>query len=143
MSLVNHAINEMNIAWPENEPMQDAIKENILELIKVFSEQGHSGSSAPYVLEYFNKLARFEPINPLTGEDDEWADRGNGLFQNIRCSEVFKNGKNGQAYWINGNIFRNQDGVTFTSNNSSVPVTFPWVRPESNIVDVFEHPEAE
>lgn len=143
MSLVNHAINEMNIAWPESEPMQDAVKENILELIKVFSEQGHSGMSAPYVLEHFNKLARFEPIKPLTGEDDEWVECSDGVFQNIRCSEVFKNGKDGQAYWINGNIFRNQDGVTFTSDKSSVAVTFPWVRPEPNIVDVYERTESE
>lgn len=137
-NLVEHAKKEMELAWPESESMQDLIKENILELIEVFGKQGHSGTSAPYVLSYFQKLANFEPILPLTGEDDEWQDVGDNTFQNKRCSEVFKEGKDGKAYWIHGNIFRNQNGVCFTSDKSSVAVEFPWVRPEPNYVDVFE-----
>lgn len=137
-NLTEYAIKEMELAWPESEPMQDAIKKNILDLIKVFESQGHSGMTAPYVLEHFNKLARFEPIKPLTGDDDEWHECSDGVLQNIRCSEVFKDGKDGQAYWIYGNVFRNQNGCTFTSSKSSVAIEFPWVRPEPNIVDVFE-----
>ena len=137
-NLAEYAEKEMQLAWPEKCEMQDMIKENILELIEIFSSQGHSGMTAPYVLEHFNKLARFEPIKPLTGDDDEWHECSDGVYQNKRCSEVFKNGKSGQAYWINGNVFRNQDGHTYTSDKSSVAINFPWTRPKPNVVDVFE-----
>ena len=137
MYLIEFAKKEMDIAWPESEEMQDMVKENVLELIKVFNEQGHSGFSAPYVLRVFDKLAHFKPLSPLTGEDSEWMDAGNNMYQNIRCSAVFKEGKDGDAYWLDGNIFRDQNGCTFTNQNSIVKVVFPWVMPESNIVDVF------
>ena len=50
------------------------IMENLFELLAVFSTQGHSGSSAPHCISMFKKLASFEPLSPLTGEDDEWND---------------------------------------------------------------------
>ena len=138
MSLIEHAKREMAIAWPEQDEMQDLIKENILDLLKVFSEQGHSGMTAPYVVNLFEKLAMFKPINPLTGADDEWMEYADGMFQNIRDSEVFKGSKDGPAYWISGNIFRDQNGCTYTCDKSRVPVEFPWVRPESTVIDVYD-----
>ena len=137
MSMVDFAKEEMNIAWPESDEMQDMVKENVLELMSVFQKQGHSGFSAPYVLNVFNKLAMHKPITPLTGDDSEWSDVGNDMYQNNRCSAVFKDGKDGDAYWINGNIFRDQNGCTFTNEHSRVKVVFPWVMPESKIIDVF------
>lgn len=136
MSLLSYAEKEMKLAWPEDEPMQDMVKEDVLELLKVFAAQGHSGMSAPYVLSVFNTLVRFEPLSPLTGEDSEWTEVGEDTFQNNRCSEVFKEGKDGEAYWINGKIFRDKSGCTYTNKNSRVPVVFPWTRPEPEIVDV-------
>jgi hypothetical protein len=100
------------------------IAENIFALLKVFGEQGHSGTSAPYVADLFNKLAKLEPAAPLQGTDDEWVEVGDGLFQNNRCSHVFK--ENGQAYDIEGIIFRDPDGTCCTNRNSRVTVTFPY-----------------
>lgn len=136
--LINHAKNEMDIAWPEECEMQALVRENILELVEVFSKQGHTGMSAPYVLAHFQKLANFETITPLTGEESEWVEVGENLFQNKRDGEVFKKGYNGQAYWISGNVFRDQNGSTFTCSKSRVAISFPWTKPQSNIVDVFE-----
>lgn len=136
MSLVTHAKREMELAWPESEEMQDMVKANVLELMKVFAEQGHSGFSASYVLNTFYKLAKFEVISPLTGADDEWMEVGLGVFQNIRCSEVFKEGEKGEAYWIAGRVFREPDGSTYTNKDSRVPIVFPWTQPEREIVDV-------
>ena len=136
MGLITHAEKEMELAWPKSNEMQDAVKKDVLQLIEVFAKQGHSGMSAPYVLGVFTKLARFEPLSPLTGADDEWTEASEGIFQNNRCGEVFKCGKNGEAYWINGKIFREPNGCTYTSKESCVPVTFPWVKPEPEIVDV-------
>ena len=137
MSIVDFAKEEMNLAWPESDEMQDMVKENVLELMSVFQKQGHSGFSAPYVLNIFNKLAMYKPITPLTGDDSEWNEVGNDMYQNNRCSAVFKDGKDGDAYWLDGNIFRDKDGCTFTNEHSRVKVVFPWVMPEPKIIDVF------
>jgi hypothetical protein len=90
-----------------------------------FSKQGHSGSTAPYAVGVLEKLLMFEPLKPLTGEDDEWNEVGTGVFQNRRCSHVFKSESDG-AYDIEGIIWRDADGCTFTSYESRVPVTFPY-----------------
>jgi len=45
------------------------IMENVLELLEVFGEQGHSGFSAPICISMFRQLAMFEPLGPLTGAD--------------------------------------------------------------------------
>ena len=137
MSLITHAKKEMERMWPEPDDMQDMVKANVLELLEVFSNQGHSGSSAPYVLGLFRALAMQEPSEPLTGEDDEWMEVFPNTYQNIRYSSVFKKGKDGQAYWLDGNIFRAQNGCTFTNECSRVKVEFPWTMPESKVIDVF------
>ena len=61
--------------------------------MKSFADHGHSGSSAPYAVDLFAKLALQKPIVPLTGEDYEWVhiDMGDDMqYQNKRCSSVFK-----------------------------------------------------
>lgn len=52
--------------------MQDLINKNILEIIEVFSNQGHSGFSAGYAISVLERLLRYKPLTPLTGEPDEW-----------------------------------------------------------------------
>lgn len=106
---------------------------NVLQLIKVFSEQGHSGFSASHCVGLFTKLAKYEPIGPLTGEDDEWVEVGPGIFQNRRMGGVFK--ENGEAYFIDGKIWRNQRGECYTNFQSRVPVKFPCT-PKSEYIDV-------
>lgn len=80
--------------------MQEAICKHVLKLLDVFDGEGHSGSSAPYTINLFSKLAAFEPIAPITGEDWEWNEASTGVYQNKRCSHVFKQADrfNGQAY---------------------------------------------
>ena len=82
MGIVDHAEKEFKIAgWlDENgeakEEMQGMVMDNLRELLEAFSKQGHSGSSAPYVIAHFERLAKFGLLSPLTGEDDEWMDVG-------------------------------------------------------------------
>lgn len=148
MSLLSHAQKEFRAAgWTDengkfNDEMQEAICKDALEIIGLFSEQGHSGSSAPYLLSILNKLLQFEPLVPLTGEDWEWNEVSDGVFQNNRCSRVFKQADrfNGQAYDIDGKVFREPSGAYYTSKNSSVPITFPYT-PRTEYVDV--DPETE
>ena len=141
-----HALTEFKAAgWLDDDgnyidEMQEAICNHVLELIKVFSDEGHSGSTAPYTIDLFKKLAMFEPIVPLTGEDWEWTEiaremsgSNNGtVYQNKRCSRVFKDDDG--AYDIDGKVFynwyTNENGKRFksyyTSRDSRVPVTFPY-----------------
>ena len=81
----------------------------------------------------FEKVARFEPLTPLNGDEDEWNEVGEGVFQNRRCDRVFK--EKGGAYDSEGKIFREPDGDCFTSIDSHVPVTFPYT-PKREYVDV-------
>lgn len=141
-NLTSHALNEFRAAgWADSDgfikdEMQAAICDHVLKLLEVFADEGHSGSTAPYTVSLFEKLAMFEPIVPLTGEDWEWVEVGPGVFQNKRCSHVFKNRDcfNGQAYDIQGIVFydwyTDEDGVKskshFTCGDSHVPITFPY-----------------
>ena len=119
-----------------DDEMQEAICDHVLKLLEVFSDEGHSGSSAPYAVNVFKTLAMFEPLVPLTGEDWEWNEVHDGVFQNKRCSHVFKQADrfDGQAYDIDGIIFydwyTNDNGEKiksyFTSKESCVPITFPY-----------------
>lgn len=138
-----HALMEFKAAgWLDGtgayrDEMQAAICEHVLTLLKVFADEGHSGSTAPYAVNMFKKLAMFEPLVPLTGEDWEWHEASEGVFQNKRCSRVFKQADrfNGQAYDIDGRVFYEwyTDKETgekykshYTSRDSFVPVTFPY-----------------
>lgn len=107
--------------------------EAVMKMIRVFAEEGHSGFSANMAVNIFSRLAKYEPLTPLTGADDEWTEVEPGVFQNKRCGHVFK--QNGEAYDIDGKIFREPDGVCFTNSDSRVPVTFPYT-PKHEYVDV-------
>ena len=122
----------------DSEDINDLAVANILELLEVFAGQGHSGFSASYVLGAFSKLANFEALTPLTGEDWEWADisdySDDPVCQNKRDSRVFKR-KDGTSYFINGKVFVEPNGGTYTSRNSLIDVEFPYT-PETVYVNV-------
>lgn len=129
MSLHEYAEREMALAWPESDDMQDAIKKDVLQIIDIFSEQGHSGMSGAYVLNVLGRLLRFKPLSPLTGSDEEWGEPGHDFSQqNKRCSSVFrKNFDNSTAYDSDGKVFSDDGGETFYScYESHIPVTFPY-----------------
>ena len=86
----------------------------VLELIEVFAKQGHSGMSAPMVVNIFKDLANFKPINAIKGTDDEWVEVSDGTFQNKRLSAVFKEGKDGKPYYLDAIVWQYEDGGAFT-----------------------------
>lgn len=141
-NLKEHALREFKAigykSIEEEEGPNKWIQQNILELLEVFSNQGHSGFSAPYCIGLFNKLASFEPLCPLTGEPEEWNDTSHmssrPVWQNKRCSHVFKDA-DGQAYDIQGKVFREPDGSCYTSKESRVYVEFPYT-PKTEYIDV-------
>lgn len=110
------------------------IGDAVMKMIKVFADEGHSGVSAPMAINIFERVARFEPLTPLTGADDEWMEVGEGTWQNIRCSHVFKEA-DGRAYDMQGKVFREPNGACYTSRDSRVYLTFPCT-PKIEYVDV-------
>lgn len=143
MSLVEHAREELKRLRDVDEPddMQDVIEKNILEIIETFSKQGHSGFSSSYCIPIINSLLKFEPITPLTGEEDEWCEISDGIFQNKRLSTVFKdkNRFEGKPYWLDGKIFSNDNGLSwYTNSNSCVLVEFPFMPREPEKIFVKE-----
>ena len=132
--------------------MQALICANVLDLLNVFDKQGHSGSSAPYAINMFRRLVNFKAITPLTGEDWEWHDTGHN-YQNKRASHVFKD-YDGNCYDIDGKVFwewampyEGRDPQEpfksyYTSRESRVPVTFPYVVPDKPIYE-YRHSDAD
>jgi hypothetical protein len=135
MSFKSHAEKELALSGlgPDCTDINKMMRDHILKMIEVFADEGHSGFSASYAVSILEKLLRFEPITPLTGDDDEWMEVHNGTYQNNRCGRVFKD-ENGNAYDIEGRVFYDEyideDGETrkshFTCFESRTPVTFPY-----------------
>ena len=74
----------------EGRKMQESINNNILEMVKIFSDYGHSGFSAEYTINILIKLLRQENLTPLTLKDDEFVEVAEGIFQNVRDYKIFK-----------------------------------------------------
>lgn len=74
-----------------------------LELLKKFAEQNHSGMSAQLTLGVFTKLAKWQPLTPLTGDENEWSNFLDGPAslgqQNLRDSSVFRDRKSVEEPW--------------------------------------------
>jgi hypothetical protein len=144
-NLIEHAKRELKAVGyiPLEQEQEDGpnkwMQENLIELLEVFSNQKHSGFSAKYCIAYFNKLANFEPLVPITGEDWEWLEVGTDMWQNIRCGKVFKD-QHGQAYDSEGKIFVEPNGCIFISSKSRVNITFPYV-PKTEYVQVTDEHE--
>ena len=124
-NLIEHAKREfLKLGYLPIEECEDDpnkwIQENVLELLDVFSKQGHSGSSAPYTINMFKKLASFEPIAPILCTDDEWFNymdtNIDEAYQNNRCSAVFKENKDGKPYYLDAITWRNQHDCTYSGS---------------------------
>ena len=117
---------------------QTLINTKITELITLLVEQAKDGFNvSPSVKTLTNMLNR-SYINPLTGEDDEWMEISDGVYQNLKCSRIFKD-KNlfdGKPYYTEGKAFSIDGGKSFFQNmDSRVPVEFPlYELPETEYI---------
>lgn len=140
-STVKHAKRELALLGyiPLDQEQEDgpnkAAQENILQLLEVFDKQEKTLDSARYVIGMFFKLASLEPLRPLTGDDSEWEKIDYQTFENIRSPRVFKNINTGIAFDIEGKVFEDPDGARFTSKDSLVEITFPYV-PHTTVVKI-------
>jgi len=94
-SLKEHTIRELELAglFDKDSDYDGMIGAAVIDLIKVFAEQGHSGMSASIVRELFYKLSNFENLTEITNNTNEWYDVsemfGYNLWQNKRNSALF------------------------------------------------------
>lgn len=145
-NLVTHAENELAHMLTSDCEMDQLMAEQVIELIELFSKHGHSGFSAPYAIDLFSRLAKYDIIRPLLGNDEEWChistDDTYELYQNKRASHVFKHVYSDNTpdyiYDINGKVFRESNGCTFTNGDSRVQVQMPYI-PHTEYIDVIEN----
>lgn len=133
---LRHAKEEWAIAFPDKDDMQEAIGEHVLDMVAMFGLEGHSGFSAGYARQYIDKALRFEPFSPLTGAESEWGEPFdfNGSQQNKRCGRIFRD-KDGKAYNIEGKVFVEPSGSSYTGKDSRVYIEFPYI-PHTEFVQV-------
>lgn len=129
-NFLKHAERELEFLDTDDD-MNQEMRKDILQMIVMFSSQGHSGFSANYAQSVLRPLLRYEPIGPLTGEESEWGSPydESGTRQNKRCGGVFKS-RDGKSYYIGAITF---DEMTeggeisgFTNINSKQPIEFPF-----------------
>lgn len=120
----------------------EMLNEAILEIVEVFAKQGHSGYSAKLAAEAAGRLMNFKPLTPLTGENDEWYDRGEGTWQNKRHTSLFKD-ETGFCYDLAGVTFEYVDepGNYFTNGDlvrryyKGIPrIKFPYMPADKPVV---------
>ncbi len=143
-NLVDYARKELTRAgYFGGEPMDELMANHVIDLITVFSEGGHSGFTASVARGLFHSLSNCEPILPLNGDESEWSHISKDmylgdheLYQNNRCSHVFKEVKNGveTIYDSEAIVFRDKDGC-FTSSDSRKEIEFPYY-PKKEYVNV-------
>ena len=122
----------------------------IKKIIKVFGNQGHSGCSAPMeagvLANTIKNVLAFKPLSPITGNDGEWTNVHDAIYQNKRLSAVFKDGANGKPYYLDAVVWKNQTGSCYTGQAlksdgtkilSRQYIKFPFV-PKTFYVDVIE-----
>jgi hypothetical protein len=100
-NLVEHAEREMRRAGLFNEDADygGAHAHCVLELIKVFASQGHSGASAMLVRKLFHHLSNFENLTELNNDPNEWMEIGENVWQSTRNPEAFSR-DHGKTYYL-------------------------------------------
>ncbi len=131
-------------------------EKEILALCEAFGNSGQSGGSAPYVAsaisESIRKLCLKEPICDITGHESEWVDvsemMDRKLWQNLRCSALFKE-ENNKCNYINAIVWQGEEEYdTFTGRvyiddenfeliSSSQNVKLPF-KPKTFYIDVIK-----
>lgn len=95
MSLVQHAQRELELAglFDKNSDYDGGIAKAVMQLMRVFAKQGHSGFSAHQTLLIFLKLSNFENLTPITSNPEDWEDRsdicGEPMWQCKRNPALF------------------------------------------------------
>jgi len=101
--LIQHAEAEMRRAglYDDDADYGGMVPDAVLNVVRAFAGDGHSGSSAELVASILEKVLRFEPLTPLTPDPAEWMDvsdvSGVEMWQSLRNPTFFS--EDGGASW--------------------------------------------
>ena len=144
--LVEFAEGELNLLLKsckdsESLKTQKAVNDDILDIIKLFSSQGHSGFSAGYSLNILKRLLDYKPLSAITGDEDEWEQLNYSpdlAYQNKRCPSLFRDA-DGKVYNVEARVFSDDNGHTwYNCKESREYVELPYevpAKPECVIID--------
>ena len=104
----------------------------VMDLMKVFASQGHSGFSAQLTRELFNLVSDYKPLSPLTDNPDEWMEVGDqmpprtpggegSVWQSRRNPEAFSE-DSGKTYYLLSDMDvkgKEENGATYTTTDRS------------------------
>lgn len=131
-NLLNYAKKELDVLDDGSE-MQKEVNKDILDIVRVFSSQGHSGFSGSYALRMLNKLLQFYPLTPLKGTDEEWGTEADDK-QNKRYYSCFKD-ENGAAFDTARFSYCDPgDHCSYFNSGLSYKVKFPYMPRESYVI---------
>lgn len=132
-NLLNYAKKELDVLDDGSE-MQKEVNKDILDIVRVFSSQGHSGFSTSYTVRILSNLLQFRPLTPLEGTDDEWCTIEDGQKQNKRYSACFKD-DDGLIYDINHfSYYDPGDHCSYFNSGLSYKVKFPYMPREPYVI---------
>lgn len=91
MNLQEFAKRELKIAglFDKDSDYGGMLGNNVMDLIKVFAKQGHSGMSASMCSELFYHLSRYKNITPITFNPEDWFQCADGAWQSKRNPSIF------------------------------------------------------
>lgn len=120
-NLVKHAEEELKLAglFDKDSDYEGMLGDAVLELVRVFAKQGHSGFSAQQTLAIFNEVASYKPLTPIGKSKDEWvnvSDMSNEkMWQNKRRGTTFS--RDGGKTWYDIDDPKLNNGDTWKRKN--------------------------
>ena len=115
MALVEYAESELRRAgfFDADRDYAGMVGPAVVEMMKQFADEGHSGYSAHLCLSIFERLARFLPLTPIENPmiDGSFIDHsdisgGNPTFQSNRLSSLFSEDSGKRWYDIDKRLPR-------------------------------------
>lgn len=99
MALIEHAKRELELAglFDKDSDYNGMLGKAVMDLIKVFAKQGHSGFSAHQTLKIFQIVGSYKNLTPITSDPKYWIEVGDGMWQNTRAFSLFS--KDGGKTW--------------------------------------------
>ena len=123
MSVISQAKYEMEKANFDKEDF-----DRMVQILELFFDQWDSGGAVWVASDALNRLIAGKCLSPLTGEDDEWVEVSDGMFQNRRISSVFKDPR-----FFEGKKAYDIDNPERDENGSWVAIEFPYYPKEAKV----------
>lgn len=116
--LVEHAERELKLAGIDKSDSDygGMLYRAVLELVRTFSKQQHSGTSAELTVNILTQLLNFEVLTPVTDDPAEWKSVSEivkePMWQNVRGGNYFS--RDGGKSWFHINT--NQKGRSISKS---------------------------